>query len=160
MNKHQPEQGDKMKQIFTKLERARTRGAGFTLIELLVVMAVIMVLAALMLKGFGFMSAEAKNKACYAKMARIASAMDEYYRDTGQYTANMNLLVPKYLDASDLIDPWGTPFSINLSVGGFNGNQRQITTMPGGPFGISSLGANRVGDSVHAGRDDLSWPYQ
>jgi hypothetical protein len=76
----------------------------------------------------------------------------------------MALLVPKYLDGPDLIDPWGSPFTVSLygsGIGGYNSNERQRSSLPyGGPFGISSMGANRKTDSVHVGRDDLSWPQQ
>jgi prepilin-type N-terminal cleavage/methylation domain-containing protein len=154
-----------MKRITTEQNARRSTKTGFTLIELLVVMAIIMILMAIMLKGFGFMAQESRVKACWAKMDRIAAALDEYYRENGKYSpthgANPQMyLVPKYLDAADLIDPWGTPLEISITQAGdysrpigYAGTHPEVL-----PFSIKSFGPNRIVDSSHSGLDDVKWP--
>jgi prepilin-type N-terminal cleavage/methylation domain-containing protein len=61
---------------------------GFTLIELMVVIAIIIILAAIAIPNYLNMTARAKKSRVQSDMATIATALETYKTDWGQYPAS------------------------------------------------------------------------
>jgi len=100
-------------------------GAAFSLIELLVVVAIIAVLAGLTLATLGYVNKKGAESRARSEVAAIASAIEDFKRDTGSYPKVNDLVgeltintgkvyfevLPRHLNAAGkLIDPWGDPY--------------------------------------------------
>lgn len=49
------------------------------------------------------------------KIKAIKDALDSYYTDNNQYPDTLEILLPEYLRTeSDLVDPWGTRFKLEI----------------------------------------------
>lgn len=86
----------------------KKREKGFTLIELMIVVAIIGILAAIAIPRFADLIKKAKEGGTKGNLGAIRSALSVYYSDNeGKYPgasadgadANLNILVPTYLDA-------------------------------------------------------------
>jgi type II secretion system protein G len=103
----------------------RRRAEAFTLIELLVVIALIAILAGLTLSTLGYVNRKGAESRARAEVAAIASAIEDFKRDTGRYPAVDDLvaelttnagkvyfeLLPQHTNTAGLlVDPWGESY--------------------------------------------------
>ena len=132
--------------------------AGFTLMEMLVVLGIIALLAALVAPRVVSYLSKAKTESAIVQINNIASALELYYLDVGDYpTSDIGLegLLEAPADAtgwngpylkklSGLIDPWERPFNYR---------------MPGehGDFDLYSLGRDGEPDGDGEAADITSW---
>lgn len=74
------------------MRRLLKNQGGFTLIELLIVVLIIGVLAGIAVPRVASRSDEAKATACKANMKEIATAVEAYYLDNGEYPDSLSEL--------------------------------------------------------------------
>jgi general secretion pathway protein G len=97
------------------------RRAAFTLMEVLIVVAIIVVLASLATVAFRALS-DSKEDITRVKMKTVERALVQYKTKHGSYPQTLQLLAnpldnhAAYLEAADLLDAWGNPFSFNPGV--------------------------------------------
>ena len=131
---------------------------GFTLVEILVVITIIALVMSLVGPRVLNYLGESKVKAAKIQIESLASAVELYYLDTGQYPSsseglNSLLLRPgnvtgwngPYLKGNGVpSDPWGKPY---------------LYRAPGqnGAYDISSLGADGLQGGTGAAADIVSW---
>ncbi len=83
-----------MLQFFTRrLHNER----GFTLIELLIVVAIIAILAAILIPNFLRARAQSQLAASKGNLKNIATALESYFVDRGNYPTAIGSLAPNYL---------------------------------------------------------------
>ena len=132
------------------------RQRGFTLLELLVVLAIIGLLVGLVAPAALHQLGSAKEKIAHQSIERLASVLDMYKLDIGNYPtteqglqalisrpAGMSRWDGPYLKGNKLPeDPWGRPFQYR------NPSQR-----PGHEFDLYSLGP--TGQAAGAGAETI-----
>jgi general secretion pathway protein G len=137
---------------------ARYAERGFTLVEILVVITIISLIMALVGPRVLNYLAESKVKAAKIQIESLASALDLYFLDVGQYPSSsegLSALVQRpgsvtawngpYLKGTRLPnDPWGKPY---------------VYRTPGqyGTYDIISYGADGQEGGSGAGSDITSW---
>ena len=108
---------------FTDLKRRHSQ-RGLTLYELLIVLAILAMLATLIAPRVVGYLGRAKSDTAKTQLANIATSLELYYYDQGQYPSpdqGLAALVTKpadaprwngpYLQASETpLDPWGRPY--------------------------------------------------
>lgn len=91
---------------------------GFTLIELLIVVAIIAILAAILIPNFLRARAQSQLSASKGNLKNIATSLESYFVDRGNYPAAIGSLAPTYLRAVPpdpcsgnpyIYDPLATP---------------------------------------------------
>lgn len=123
-----------------------TKQQAFTLIELLIVIVILGLLMSLVAPKMFSKVGSNKSKVAAVQMEMMATALDTYRLDIGDYPANLNELRasdnPKwdgpYLPKDIPLDPWGNPY-----VYAVTGNNTE-------PFSLKSLGK----DGVAGGTDE------
>jgi general secretion pathway protein G len=85
-----------MFQYFSKRLR---NDRGFTLIELLIVVAIIAILAAILIPNFLRARAQSQISASKGNIKNIATALESYFVDKGNYPQDLSDLDPDYLRA-------------------------------------------------------------
>ncbi|HEY3248930.1 MAG TPA: prepilin-type N-terminal cleavage/methylation domain-containing protein [bacterium] len=85
-----------MFQFFAKRLR---NDRGFTLIELLIVVAIIAILAAILIPNFLRARAQSQISASKGNMKNMATALESYFVDKGNYPQALSDLSPDYLRA-------------------------------------------------------------
>ncbi|WP_238934681.1 type II secretion system major pseudopilin GspG [Maricaulis parjimensis] len=108
----------------------RSSDAGITLFEILVVMVIIALLATIVApRVIGYVG-RSKVDVAEAQMASIATSLELYYLDMGQYPDAEEGLValveapednpawqgPYFSNVSGLTDPWGRPYGYALNA--------------------------------------------
>jgi general secretion pathway protein G len=83
--------------MVTSKTSSRTSLAGFTLIELMVVISIIGVLAGIAVVQVKNMQRKARETALRKDLHDMREAIDNFYADKQRYPADLNELVPKYL---------------------------------------------------------------
>ncbi len=131
---------------------------GFTLIELMVVMIILGLLAALVApKMFGRVS-QAKQKAAYAQIELLGTALDSFRLDVGRYpttSEGLGSLITRpsgveawngsYLKKVEIpLDPWNHPYHYESP-----GKQ--------GDYDLYSLGADNAEGGEGKDKDIVSW---
>jgi prepilin-type N-terminal cleavage/methylation domain-containing protein len=87
------------------LRSSKRRAAAFTLIELLVVITIISILAGLVLAAMGGIQKRGARGKAEADIQALSAAIDEFYRDFGQYPqANSNTLFRELLGSNAVIN--------------------------------------------------------
>jgi len=87
---------------------------GFTLIELLIVIAIIAILAGIVLVSTTSATKKARDSARVSDIDALNTAITLYYSDTGNYPANLNALVPDYIERVPN-DPQNNPYNYMVS---------------------------------------------
>ncbi len=106
------------------LTRSSARQRGFTIIELLIVMAILGMLAVMVAPNLFNQADGARRDAALSQISAIASALDTYRLDVGQYpdelqglmenTANRASWNGPYLNTDVPRDPWGFEFQYSV----------------------------------------------
>ncbi len=106
------------------LTRSSARQRGFTIIELLIVMAILGMLAVMVAPNLFNQADGARRDAALSQISAIASALDTYRLDVGQYpdelqglmenTANRASWNGPYLNNDVPRDPWGFEFQYSV----------------------------------------------
>jgi general secretion pathway protein G len=135
--------------------RAPRAQTGFSLIEILLVLGIIVFIATLVAGNLIGKSEEAKVKQARAGLQKVASAVNNYYLDTGQIPKSMDALITKpgeaqnwkgpYLQGSQVSDPWNTPYQ--LKVPGEGGQE----------FEVISLGSDGAAGGADRAKDLKNW---
>jgi general secretion pathway protein G len=125
---------------FTRKINSVSKKKGFTLIELLIVIVILGLLMSLVAPAMFSKVGSSKTKAAAVQMEMMATALDTYRLDIGNYPSALSELRsstnPKwdgpYLPKDVPMDPWGNPY---------------IYAVPGDqglPFTLKSYGKNGV----------------
>lgn len=81
--------------------------AAFTLIELMAVITIIVILAALVVSGMGFVKDRQANETARVQIALLSKALEDYKLDNGTYPATSdqtgNFRAPKGTDTSEVL---------------------------------------------------------
>jgi type II secretion system protein G len=85
--------------MFQFFSRKLRNERGFTLIELLIVVAIIAILAAILIPNFLRARAQSQFAASKGNLKNLATALESYFVDRGNYPATMAALSPIYLRA-------------------------------------------------------------
>lgn len=92
---------------------------GFTIVELLIVIVVIGILAALVLNAFGNVQAKARDTQRQTDIRSLATALEVYYNDNGNYPATISLGTGSGqisgVDAGAVIAPYATSGGANVT---------------------------------------------
>lgn len=118
----------------------QTKKRGFTLIELLIVIVILGLLMSLVAPTMFSKVGSTKTKTAAVQMEMIATALDTYRLDMGDYPSSLDELrrssKPQwdgpYLPKDVPMDPWNNPYI--YTVPGENGN----------PYSMKSYGKNGV----------------
>jgi general secretion pathway protein G len=115
---------------------------GFSLIEMLLVLGIIAFIATMLATNIFGAKVKADVKAAQAGVRKVATAIDQFYLDSGSIPTSMNELVTRpgnvsnwggpYLNESQTKDPWGTPYVIKVPAEG------------GQPYAVISLGSDKA----------------
>jgi general secretion pathway protein G len=143
---------------YRRRRRTRQSERGFTLVEMLVVITIIALIMALVGPRVLNYLAESKAKTAKIQIESLATALDLYFLDAGQYPASsegLNALLQRpgstatwngpYLKGNAVpSDPWGRPY---------------LYRSPGqhGSYDIISFGADGQEGGTGAGADITSW---
>lgn len=122
--------------------------SGFTLTELLIVVVILGLLMSLVAPTMFSKVDSTKSKTAAVQMEMMATSLDTYRLDIGEYPENLNELRSSskknwdgpYLPKDVPLDPWGNPYVYNR------------TTDKNRPFELKSFGK----DGVPGGEDDNS----
>jgi general secretion pathway protein G len=76
---------------------------GFTLIEILIVMTIIIILAAMVMGGFGFVKTKQKNHQAEIQIKLLENAIQEYHSDNGDYPGDENAGGSDGIDQSNML---------------------------------------------------------
>jgi general secretion pathway protein G len=139
------------------LNRREHRDEGFTLIELMIVLFILGLLAALVAPRLMGRVGKAKQKTAQAQIQLLATALDLYHLDVGNYPSTEEglkalRLKPEtqaawtgpYLDKEVPKDPWGRAY---------------VYKFPGahGPYDLYSLGADGAEGGEGENQDITNW---
>lgn len=97
------------------------KSTGFSLVELLVVLLLLGIIATIVGTNVLSRAEGGKVRASKVEVQRLASAVDEFYLDTGRAPRELRELVQKpgnatgwngpYVNEANLNDPWDNPYS-------------------------------------------------
>ena len=85
--------------MFQFFSRSLRNERGFTLIELLIVVAIIAILAAILIPNFLRARAQSQLSASKGNLKNLATSLESYFVDRGNYPAAIGDLAPTYLRA-------------------------------------------------------------
>ena len=78
---------------------------------------------------------KAKIAALAMDMNNISAAITTYFGDHNEYPENLEMLVPKYLPATDsILDSWGNPFHLEMD------DQQKLFLISAGPDRLFATG--------------------
>jgi general secretion pathway protein G len=85
--------------MFARIRNRLKAGAdaGFTLIELLIVIIILGVLAGIVVFSVGAISDRGETAACETDLKTVQTASEAYRAQNASYAANMDALVPGYM---------------------------------------------------------------
>ncbi|MGE4073767.1 MAG: type II secretion system major pseudopilin GspG [Lysobacterales bacterium] len=128
--------------LVSKGRRVGAHQRGFSLIEMLLVLGIIAFIATMLATNIFKSKGKADVKAAQAGVRKVATAVDQFYLDSGTIPSKIEELVTRpgtatnwggpYLNESQLKDPWGTPYVIKVPGEG------------GQPYAVISLGSDKA----------------
>lgn len=135
--------------------RRAMRGAGFTLIELLVVLAILSLLAAFAGPQLFKYLGGAQSDAAKVQIEALASGIDLYRLEHGEYPKALSALVEKPAD----MDKWNGPYLRKPALPKDPWGRDYLYRAPGehGAFDLYSLGADGEEGGEGDDRDVVSW---
>ncbi len=133
-----------------KRRELRTAQGGFSLIEMLLVLGIIAFIATMLAQNI-FKNQESANvRAAQAGVRKVATAVDQFYLDSGTLPSKIDDLVTRpgnaanwngpYINPSQANDPWKNPYVLKVPGEG------------GQPYAVISLGA----DKAPGGKDNAA----
>lgn len=129
--------------------RMNNRRAGFTFVEIMLVVVIIGILASLVFPNLAGRSEQARQAAARADIsAGIATALDMYELDNGQYPDTLEGLLTKSSDALN----WNGPYLKKKPVDPWNREYVYKPTSDKKDYELMSYGK----DGVAGGGDDIS----
>lgn len=115
---------------------------GFSLIEMLLVLGIIAFITTMLATNIFKGKGKADVKSAQAGVRKVATAVDQFYLDSGTIPTKIEELVTRpgsaanwggpYLNESQTKDPWGTPYVIKVPGEG------------GQPYAVISLGSDKA----------------
>lgn len=124
---------------------------GFSLIEMLLVLGIIAFIATMLATNIFKGQQTANVKAAQAGVRKVATAVDQFYLDSGTLPTKIDDLVSRpgsasnwngpYLSPSQIKDPWGTAYVIKVPGEG------------GQPYAVISYGADKSPGGSDAAAD-------
>ena len=137
---------------------ARYAERGFTLVEILVVITIIGLIMALVGPRVLNYLTESKAKAAKIQIQSLASALDLYFLDTGQYPMSSEGL-PALLQRPGSTTAWNGPYLKGNAVPNDPWGRPYRYRSPGqhGSFDIVSYGADGQEGGTGAGADITNW---
>jgi general secretion pathway protein G len=137
-----------------KRSRRRYAERGFTLVEILVVITIIGLIMALVGPRVLNYLTESKAKAAKIQIQSLASALDLYFLDIGQYPSSSEGL-PALLQRPGSTAAWNGPYLKGNAVPSDPWGRPYLYRAPGrhGSFDIVSLGADGQEGGTGAGVD-------
>lgn len=137
------------------LRRAPRAQTGFSLIEILLVLGIIVFIATLVAGNLIGKAETAKVSQAKAGLQKVASAVNNYYLDTGSIPNSVDALMTKpgdvpnwkgpYLQGSQINDPWGTAYQFKVPGEG------------GQEFEVISFGSDRAAGGSDRAKDLKHW---
>jgi general secretion pathway protein G len=122
--------------------RVAVHQQGFSLIEMLLVLGIIAFIATMLATNIFTSKGKADVKAAQAGVRKVATAVDQFYLDSGTLPGKIEELVTRpgnaanwggpYLNESQIKDPWGTVYTIKVPGEG------------GQPYAVISLGSDKA----------------
>lgn len=85
----------------------RREARGFSLLEMLVVLVIIGLISGLVITNVMGRTEKAKQNAAKGQLQMVVGQVETYYLDNGRLPDRLDQLVPDYLKASNMQDPWG-----------------------------------------------------
>jgi len=120
----------------------RTLQGGFSLIEMLLVLGIIAFIATMLATNIFGSKAKADFKAAQAGVRKVATAVDQFYLDSGTIPSKISELVSRpgnasnwsgpYLTENQSKDPWGMEYTIKVPGEG------------GQPYAVISYGSDKA----------------
>ena len=115
---------------------------GFSLIEMLLVLGIIAFITTMLATNIFKGKGKADVKSAQAGVRKVATAVDQFYLDSGSIPTKIEELTTRpgnatnwggpYLNESQTKDPWGTPYVIKVPGEG------------GQPYAVISLGSDKA----------------
>ncbi len=132
------------------------RAAGFTLIELLVVLVIIGLLGALVAPRFIGKGEQAKPQVARAQIELLATALDQYKLDVGNYPDSLNMLIET---GQEEMSKWRGPYLNKRVIPKDPWGNEYIYKYPGenGEYDLSSYGKDGEEGGEGFNRDINSW---
>lgn len=123
------------------MKNSKVKNKGFTLVELLIVMVILGLLSAIVAPRMFSKVSSAKSGTAKAQMQVIATALDSYRLDLGDYPKSLDLLVASndeywdgpYFPKTIPLDPWNNAYV-------YSANKNENT---GEGFTLKSLGRDK-----------------
>jgi general secretion pathway protein G len=122
--------------------RVAAHQQGFSLIEMLLVLGIIAFIATMLATNIFTSKGKADVKAAQAGVRKVATAVDQFYLDSGTLPSKIEELVTRpgnaanwggpYLNESQIKDPWGTVYVMKVPGEG------------GQPYAVISLGSDKA----------------
>jgi general secretion pathway protein G len=140
-----------------KRRTRRHAEGGFTLVEILVVITIIALIMSLVgPRVLNFLS-ESKVKAARIQIESLASALDLYFLDTGQYPSSSEGLIA-LMQRSGTVSGWSGPYLKGNAIPGDPWGRSYIYRSPGqhGAYDIISYGADGQEGGSGAASDIIS----